>query len=566
MEYQVLTMGAKTGSLPRPRKNYLNESHGFMSWAGTLDHKRIGVMYLVGVLTAFLMGGCFALLVRLSLLTPTHMIFGRLLMEAETYNRVFTLHGAIMVFLFIIPAVPASLGNFVLPLMLGAKDVAFPRLNLASFYLWVTGAVMAILAMVLGAVDTGWTFYTPYSTTTDGPVTLMIAAVCVLGFSSIFTGLNFIATTHKLRAPGMGWFDLPLFIWGIYATAIIQVMATPVLGITLVLLMLERSFGIGIFDPKLGGDPVLFQHFFWFYSHPAVYIMIVPGMAITSELIATFSRRAIFGQFAIAMSSISLAVLGFLVWGHHLFAAGMSEYATMAFSALTFLVAIPSGVKVFNWTATMYKGSIVWASPMLYAMAFIFLFTIGGLTGLFLGTLSVDVHLTDTYFVVAHFHYVMMGGTVIAFLGGLLYWWPKMTGKMHDEVKAKIGFVFVFIGFNTVFIPQFIMGSRGMPRRYYDYLPQFEIFHRISTVGSWILGAGLLLTGYTLLEALWRGKRAPRNPWGSAGYEWMTDSPPSLANFHETPVFTRGPYDYHLATPEELATGWDEVEQDGKKG
>src|SRR5580658_10963241 len=352
MDYQVLTMGAKTGSLPRPKKNYLNESHGFMSWAGTLDHKRIGVMYLVGVLTAFLLGGIFALLVRLTLLTPTHMLFGSKtpLLTAEQYNRVFTLHGAIMVFLFIIPAVPASLGNFVLPLMLGAKDVAFPRLNLASFYLWVTGALMAILAMVLGAVDTGWTFYTPYSTTTDGPVTLMTAAVFVLGFSSIFTGLNFIATTHKLRAPGMGWFDMPLFVWGTYATAIIQVLATPVLGITMVLLALERVFNIGIFDPKLGGDPVLFQHFFWFYSHPAVYIMIVPGMAVVSELIATFTRRAIFGQFAIAMSSVALAVLGFLVWGHHLFAAGMSEYATMIFSALTFLVAIPSGVKVFNWT------------------------------------------------------------------------------------------------------------------------------------------------------------------------------------------------------------------------
>ena len=538
-----------------PDANYLKASRGIGSWLVTYDHKRIGLMYLTMVSLAFLIGGVFALLVRLELFTR-----GKTIVDAETYNRFFTLHGAVMVFLFIIPSVPAALGNFFLPIMIGAKDVAFPRVNLLSYYIYLVGAALALMSIILGSVDTGWTFYTPYSVQTVNSVISMTFAVFVLGFSSILTGLNFLVTVHTMRAPGVTWARLPLFVWGMYATALIQVLATPVLAITLLLLIAERFLGIGIFDPKLGGDPVLFQHFFWFYSHPAVYIMIVPGMAITSELIATFSRRAIFGQFAIAMSSVALAILGFLVWGHHLFVAGMSEFATMAFSALTFLVAIPSGVKVFNWTATLYKGSILWASPMLYAMAFIFLFTIGGLTGLFLGTLSVDVHLTDTYFVVAHFHYVMMGGTVIAFLGGLLYWWPKMTGKMHDEVKAKIGFVFVFIGFNAVFIPQFIMGSRGMPRRYYDYLPQFEPFHQASTIGSWILAMGLFITGYTLLEALWRGKPAPRNPWGSAAYEWMTDTPPCLANFHKTPVFTRGPYDYHLATAEELSTGWDEIE------
>jgi cytochrome c oxidase subunit 1 len=544
-----------------PHANYLTARKGIWSWLYTVDHKRIGLMYLAAVSLAFFAGGVFALLVRLELFSR-----GKTIVDAETYNRFFTLHGAIMVFLFIIPSVPAALGNFFLPIMIGAKDVAFPKLNLFSYYIYLTGAVVALTSIVMGAVDTGWTFYTPYSVQTANSVISMTMAAFILGFSSILTGLNFIVTVHTMRAPGITWGRMPLFVWGMYATAIIQVLATPVLAITLLLLCAERFFGIGFFDPKLGGDPVLFQHFFWFYSHPAVYIMIVPGMAINSELIATFSRRAIFGQFAIAMSSLGLAILGFLVWGHHLFVAGMSEFATMLFSALTFLVAIPSGVKVFNWTATIYKGSIVWASPMLYAMAFIFLFTIGGLTGLFLGSLSTDVHLTDTYFVVAHFHYVMMGGTVIAFLGGLLYWWPKMTGKMFDETKAKIGFVFVFIGFNLTFMSQFIMGSRGMPRRYYDYLPQFEPFHRASTIGSWILAVGLFLTGYTLLEALWKGKKAPRNPWGSAGYEWMTDTPPCVANFHETPVLTRGPYDYHLATPEELATGWDEIEADEKAG
>src|ERR1700733_6859910 len=534
--------------------------HGFKSWIFPHDQKRIGLMYLTMVFLAFLVGGIFALLVRLELFTR-----GRTIVDGETYNRFFTLHGAVMVFLFIIPSVPAALGNFFLPIQIGARDVAFPRINLLSFYIYLVGVAILLTSIIMGAVDTGWTFYTPYSVQTSGSVISMTFGVFVLGFSSILTGLNFLVTVHTMRAPGVTWTRMTLFTWGMYATSLIQVLATPVLAITLLLLICERFFGIGVFDPKLGGDPVLFQHFFWFYSHPAVYIMIVPGMAINSELIATFSRRAVFGYFAVAMSSIGLALLGFLVWGHHMFVAGMSEFSTMLFSALTMLVAIPSGVKMFNWTATLYKGSIVWASPMLYAMSFIFLFSIGGLTGLFLGTLSVDVHLTDTYFVVAHFHYVMMGGTVMAFLGGLLYWWPKMTGKMHDEKKAKIGFVFVFIGFNLTFMSQFIMGSRGLPRPYHNYLPQFEPFHRASTIGSWILAVGLFMTAYTLLEALWKGKRGPRNPWGAGGYEWMTDTPPCLANFHQTPVITRGPYDYHLATPEELATGWDEVEAEEAK-
>jgi len=544
----ALTSGTRIGDRPRPAKNYLNETTTFWSWAATLDHKRIGIMYLVGVLSAFMVGGVFALLVRLSLLNNKHMLFGKVWVTAETYNRFFTLHGAIMVFLFIIPAIPASLGNFVLPLMIGAKDVAFPRLNLASFYLWVTGAVMAVSSMVIGAVDTGWTFYTPYSTTTDGAVGLMTMAVFVLGFSSIFTGLNFISTVHKLRAPGMGWFDMPLFIWGIYATGVIQVLATPVLAITLVLLLLERVFQIGIFDSRIGGDPVLFQHFFWFYSHPAVYIMILPGMAIISELIPTFSRKTIFGYRAIAYSSISLALLSFIVWGHHLFVAGQSELATVVFSALTFLVALPSGVKVFNWLSTMYKGNISLETPMLYGISFIVLFTIGGLTGIFLGALSVDVHLTDTYFVVAHFHYVMMGGTVIAFIGGLHYWWPKMTGRMYSEKWGRIATALVFTGFNMTFFSQFIMGSRGMPRRYFNYLDQYQPIHAFSTYGSWVLGTGLFMTAIYLLASLKYGPLAPDNPWGGTTMEWQTSSPPIAHNFEEQPVLEHEPYDYRPKT------------------
>ncbi|MBK8168849.1 MAG: cytochrome c oxidase subunit I [Sandaracinaceae bacterium] len=532
--------------------SYLDASSGLRNWLITLDHKRIGIMYLISVLLAFAAGGIFALLVRIELLSP-----GRTIMGAATYNQVFTLHGAIMVFLFIIPSVPAALGNFFLPIMLGAKDVAFPRLNLLSFYIYVVGAVMALASMVIGSVDTGWTFYTPYSSNSvvgsQNAVIWMTGAVFTLGFSSILTGVNFIATVHKMRAPGQTWRRLPLFIWAAYATSVIQVLATPVLAITLALLLMERAFGLGIFDPRIGGDPVLFQHFFWFYSHPAVYIMILPGMGVVSEIIATFSKREIFGYMFVAMSSVGLALVGFLVWGHHMFVSGQSEYATMVFSALTFLVAIPSGVKIFNWLGTLYGGAISLESPMLYGLAFIVLFSIGGLTGLFHATLSTGIFLHDTYFVVAHFHYVMVGGTVFAFFGGLHYWWPKMTGKMYEEGLAKWGFALFFIGFNMTFLTQFVLGSRGMPRRYYDYLPQFTGLHQFSSTGAFIIGIGILLIFVNLTRSLISGKKAPRNPWRSAGYEWMTPTPPPLENFKEVPVITRGPYDYHLATEAELS-------------
>jgi len=530
--------------------NYLTATKGWKSWAFTLDHKRIGLMYLVFVLAAFLAGGIFALLVRTEL-----MSHGPTIVSGPTYNKLFTLHGAIMVFLFIIPSIPASLGNFILPIQLGAKDVAFPKLNLLSFYVYLCGATLTLLSIAHGSVDTGWTFYTPYSLQDPEAATKVLYMTCgvfVLGFSSILTGLNFLVSIHKLRAPGLTWTRLPLFIWGMYATSIMQVLATPVLAITLLMLVFERVFGLGIFDPKLGGDPILFQHFFWFYSHPAVYIMIVPGMAVVSELFATFSRRVIFGYFAVAMSSLGLALLGFIVWAHHMFTSGMSEFANMLFSALTFLVAIPSGVKVFNWTATLYKGSISFAPPMLYALAFLFLFTIGGLTGLFLGTLNTDIHLHDTYFVVAHFHYVMMGGTVIGFIGGLLYWWPKMTGKMYHFGGATVGAWLTFIGFNVTFLTQFVLGSRGMPRRYYDYLPEFESLHRVSTIGSYILASGLFTTAAVLIHSLAKGRAAGRNPWGSVALEWKTQTPPVFQNFEQTPIITKGPYDYHLASDEEL--------------
>ena len=509
-----------------------------MSWLFTLDHKRIGMMYLFGILTSLIIGGAFALLVRTELWAPGQTIVGQ-----DTYNKFFTLHGAVMVFLVIIPGIPAALGNIIMPIQLGAPDVAFPKLNLASFYLWTSGALLLVGAVPFGGLDTGWTLYTPYSLESKTPVLVATAGVFLLGFSSIFTGLNFLVTIHKFRPQGMGWFQLPLNVWAIYATAIMQVLATPVLGITVLLLAVERFGHIGIFDPNLGGDPVLFQHFFWFYSHPAVYIMILPGMGVISEMISTFSRKSIFGYRFIAYSSISLALLSFLVWGHHMFVSGQSRLANMVFSALTFTVGIPSAIKVFNWVATLYKGDIRLKTPMLYTLSFVLLFTIGGLTGLFLGTLAIDVHLHDTYFVVAHFHYVMMGSTLVAFLGALHYWWPKFTGRMYNEAIGRLCAIGVFVGFNMTFLPQFVMGSQGMPRRYWDYDPRYEIYHQLSTIGAFVLGISMFVTVVSLVASFWTGKRASRNPWGGSSLEWQAPTPPPLYNF-ENPVVVHELYNY----------------------
>jgi cytochrome c oxidase subunit 1 len=533
--------------------NYLNATKGIWSWMYTVDHKRIGVMYTFGTIGAMMLGGLFALLVRLHLWSPDG-----LLVDNATYNQFFTLHGAVMVFLFVIPGIPGALGNFVLPLMLGAKDVAFPRINLFSFWLWTFGAIFFVTVLVTGGLDTGWTFYTPYSIQTQSSVIWAVSGAFLLGFSSIFTGLNFIVTVHRMRPKGMGWFNMPLFIWGIYSTAVIQVLATPVLGITLLLLAVERSAGLGIFNPAFGGDPVLFQHFFWFYSHPAVYIMILPAMAIISELMATFSRKRVFGYTLVAYSSISIAIFGFLVWGHHMFTSGQSAWASFVFSTLTFSIAIPSAIKVFNWLSTMYKGSVRLDTPMWYALAFLWMFTIGGLTGMFLGSMGTDVHLHDTYFIVSHFHYVMVGSIMFAFFGGLHYWWPKMFGKMYSEAMGKLGAVLMFIGFNVTFFPQFVMGARGMPRRYATYLPEFESLHQVSTVGAFILGLGVAVGIWTLFSSLVFGKKAPQNPWGAASMEWETATPPIEHNFHETPS-VKPVYDFSTLVFNEATGNWDRI-------
>jgi cytochrome c oxidase subunit 1 len=522
---------------PATETNYLNCSRGFLSWFFTLDHKRIGLMYLVSIFGAFALGGFFAVALRTELIAS-----GQTIMGPNAYNQMFTLHGAIMVFLVIIPSIPAALGNIVLPMMLGAKDVAFPKLNLMSFHLYVIGAIFFVVTLMNGGLDTGWTFYTPYSTTTNTSVVSAVMGAFILGFSSIFTGLNFLVTIHKMRPPGMGFFRMPLFLWGMYATAVIQVLATPVLGITLLMLAVERTTGLGVFDPARGGDPVLFQHFFWFYSHPAVYIMILPGMAVISEIISVFSRKHIFGYKFIAISSIAIALFGFFVWGHHMFTSGQSTAMSTIFSAITFSVAVPSAIKMFNWMTTMYKGEIILKTPMVYALGFLWLFGIGGLTGLFLGTMNTDIYYHDTYFVVAHFHYVMVGGTLWAFLGGLYYWWPKMTGKMYDEKGGIWASLVALLGFNVLFFQQFFLGNMGMPRRYHDYLPEFEFWHQISTIGAYILTIGLVLALVNLLRSLTSGRRAPANPWGANTLEWHTSSPPPQFNFDHD-VVADDPYD-----------------------
>lgn len=533
--------------------NFLIYSKGFLSWALTLDHKRIGLMYLVGVMSAFFVAGILALVLRTELLTPTEWF-----LTPQQYNQVFTLHGAIMVFLFIIPSVPAALGNFLVPVMLGAKDVAFPRLNLSSFYLWVGGAIFFLSALLYTGLDTGWTFYTPYSTTTRGPVVAATMGVFILGFSSIFTGLNFIVTINTMRPPGMTWFKMPLFLWATYATSIIQVLATPVLGITMLLLAAENVLHIGIFDPKYNGDPVTYQHFFWFYSHPAVYIMILPGMGIISELMSVHSHKSIFGYRFIAYSSIAIALFGFLVWGHHMFTSGMANVTTIIFSALTFSVSIPSAIKIFNWLATMYKGTVQLNTPMCYALNFIFLFTIGGLTGLWLGALSTDRPLHDTYFVVAHFHYVMVGGTLVGFLGGIFHWWPKMTGRMFNDLWGRVSCLFVFLGFNLTFLPQFVLGTRGMPRRYAHYVPEFQELHQLSTFGAFVLGVGLFIALGVLIHSILRGKQAPPNPWGGATLEWQCSSPPPFYNFSHPPTVNE-PYNYLPLQYHGEVLGWEYV-------
>jgi cytochrome c oxidase subunit I len=522
------------------RRNYINDEYGVLSWLLTKDHKRIALLYLFSVTVLFFVGGFFAFMLRLELLTPE----GDLL-TSDTYNKFFTLHGVVMIFFFLIPAIPAVLGNFLLPIMLGAKDLAFPKLNLLSWYIYMVGAIFGIYVIIAGGVDTGWTFYTPFSTQySNTHVFATTLGAFITGFSSILTGLNFIVTTHRMRAPGLTWFRLPLFVWSMYATSVVIMLATPVLAITLVLLMIERAVGVGIFDPALGGDPLLYQHMFWFYSHPAVYIMILPAMAVISECVAAFTRKRIFGYKFVAFSSLAIAFIGFAVWAHHMFLSGVSVYSAMMFSFITMLVAVPSAIKVFNWTATLYKGSVSWNTPMLYVLGFIGLFTIGGVTGLFLGALGIDVHVHDSYFVVAHFHYIMVGGTVMGYMAGIHYWWPKITGKMYPEWWARLSALLVFVGFNLTFFPQFLVGYVGMPRRYHAYAPEFQVLNVLSTAGATVLAAGYILPMIYLLWSLQFGRKAGTNPWGAVGLEWATTSPPPKENFHETPIVSWDAYDY----------------------
>jgi cytochrome c oxidase subunit 1 len=522
-----------------PAVNYLNADRGVWSWLTTIDHKRIAVMYLVSVMFAFLLGGIFAMALRVELLTP-----GPTIMGANTYNRMFTLHGVVMIFLFMIPAIPGVFGNFLLPLMLGAKDVAFPRLNLLSLYLYWIGATIVLSGMIMGGTDTGWTFYTPYSTTTPTTLFPVLLGLFILGFSSILTGLNFIVTIHTLRAPGMGWMRLQLFVWAIYATSIIQVLATPVIGLTVLLVGIEKVGGFGLFDPTRGGDPVLFEHMFWFYSHPAVYIMVLPAMGVVSEIIPCFAAKRVFGYRFMTYAILAIAAVGFLVWGHHMFVSGQSVAASLVFSLLSFIVAVPSAIKVFNWTATLYKGRIRFDAPMLYICGFLFFIVFGGMTGIAVATVSLDVHWHDTYFVIAHFHFIMVGAVIMAFLIALHYWFPKMFGRMYHEGWGMVAASLIVLGFNATFIPQFLLGNAGMPRRYYMYPERYQALNVASTAGASLLAFGFVIILIYLIYALVRGKVAGDNPWDSRGYEWATPSPPPKHNFDQTPIITQDSHMY----------------------
>jgi cytochrome c oxidase subunit 1 len=534
---------APQDALARLEKSYLEEGYTLRSWLLTTDHKRIAILYMLSITAFFAIGGLAAAIIRLELVTPASD-----LVSHDEYDRLFTMHGVIMVWFFLVPSIPTTLGNFLVPMMLGARDLAFPKVNLLSWYLFMLGGVVTLASLVLGGADTGWTFYTPYSTTHSCSfVVPVLIGVFIVGFSSILTGLNFVVTAHTMRAPGLTWFRLPLFIWSNYATSLIIILATPVLGITLLMVAVERLWGVGIFDPALGGDPLLFQHMFWFYSHPAVYIMILPGMGVVSELISCFSRRRIFGYTFVAFASMGIALFGFLVWGHHMFVSGQSLYASLLFSLASYLVAVPSAIKVFNWTFTLQKGWIEFKTPMLYALGFVGLFTMGGLTGLMLAALPIDVHVTDTYFVVAHFHYIMVGGMVTAYLGGVHFWWPKITGRMYPESLGVLAALLLFFGFNLTFFPQFVLGYLGMPRRYAEYPAEFQTLNVLSTAGASILGVGYAFPLVYLLWSLRWGRRAGPNPWGATGLEWTTSSPPPKHNFHHTPVVVYEPY--HYVTP-----------------
>ncbi len=538
---------------PEPRvnapRNYLNADYGWKSWLFTQDHKRIALLYMVSITFFFVIGGFAAVLMRIHLIEPQGA-----LVQPETYNKLFTLHGVIMIFFFLVPSIPAVLGNFLVPLMVGARDLAFPKVNLLSWYIYTVGGLFTLYSAIAGGVDTGWTFYAPYSSTySNTQVTAVVVGVFINGFSSILTGLNFIVTIHKMRAPGLTWFRMPLFLWAIYATSIIIVLGTPVLAIALFLLGLEHIFHVGIFSPALGGDPLLFQHLFWFYSHPTVYIMILPAMGVVSEVIACFARKRIFGYKVVGFSSVAIAVLGFLVWGHHMFVTGQSVYAGLIFSFLSFLVAIPSAVKVFNWTSTLYKGSISYDAPMLYALGFIGLFTMGGLTGMFLASLATDVHLNGTYFIVAHFHYIMVGGAVMGYLGGLHFWWPKISGRKYPNGWAALAAAIIFVGFSLTFFPQFMLGYLGMPRRSAFYPAEFQVLNVMSSAGASILGVGYLIPLIYFIWSMRYGPVAEANPWGAKGLEWQTSSPPPTENFTQMPVVTEEAYAY--AAEEETSRG-----------